>query len=308
MYLKESQLASQSRACPFCHSQERTAVGTLQENPRIDLLECKMCRAVSASRIPTQETLVEFYRGYYHEKSYYGQEKKITFDLIKKFACHIIKMTAQHLKEKHLSILDFGGGDGSMAIQLAKEFLRRGNSKIDIMVVDYNESLAVVDDNRIRLEHRTEIDSLSKEEYGLVIASAIIEHLPEPREIMIKLLDRMKVEGLLYARTPYILPFLKAASALGLQWDFHYPSHIHDLGPSFWNRIFSRLYSDHVFEIVMAQPSIVETSFKKHFFRTLVAYSFKLPWYLFGNCYKMVGGWEILAMKKITSSTLSLSR
>lgn len=298
MHLQEYQLMPQKSACLFCHSQDRFSVALLQENPTITLLRCKVCQAVSASRIPTEETLRKFYDDYYNEKFYYGQEKKVTFDLTKKFAGHIIEKAAKHLNRGNLNILDFGGGDGSISIQLAKEFLTMGWPKINIMIIDYNEVSATVDDERIYLNCKTEIDDLPIEKYDIVIASAIIEHLPKPREILIGLLDLVKVDGLFYARTPYLLPFMKLASALGLQWDFHYPSHLHDLGPPFWNTVFSNFSSNDRFSILASQPSVVETSFKKHFLRTLAAYILKFPWHLFGNKYKMVGGWEIFAMKK----------
>jgi SAM-dependent methyltransferase len=298
MRLKESQLMPFDPACPFCLSIKRAVVNELQKDPVINLLLCRDCHAVSVSRMPTAETISSFYNSYYHEKSYYGQEKKVTFDLTRKFARHLVGIASQYIDGQQLSILDFGGGDGSMAVELAKEFLKRGRSKIDITVVDYNELLSPVDDDRICLKHAMDIEALPKETYTLVIASAVLEHLPQPGKILSNLLDLVKIRGLLYARTPYMLPLMKAASAVGLQWDFHYPSHLHDLGASFWNGVFSHINLHHKFEIIISQPSIVETSFKNHFVRTLSAYTLKLPWYLIGNHYKMVGGWEVFALKK----------
>ncbi|MCJ7698134.1 MAG: hypothetical protein MUO73_07385, partial [Thermoplasmata archaeon] len=52
------------------------------------------------------------------------------------------------------------------------------------------------------------------------------------------------------------------------------------------------------FKILSSKPSITETSFSKHFGRTLIAYLIKSPWYVLRNRWDLVGGWEILIQKK----------
>ena len=298
MHLKEHQLMPKNSACPFCLLENSIPVGVLQENPKITLQSCQVCQAVFASRIPTAKTLKQFYCEYYDNNSYYGQEKRITFDLSKKFANHIAKKCIPLIKKRCIHLIDFGGGDGSLSIQLAKTFLEKSYKKIYIMIVDYNESLSSINDDRIVIDRRTNLNEITDRQYDLIIASAIIEHLPQPRDALISLLNLLNTNGIIYIRTPYIMPFFKLSKALGLQWDFHYPSHLHDLGPSFWNSIFRNLKINDSFVTIALKPSIVETSFNKHFFRTFFAYILKLPWYLVGDYYKMIGGYEIFVMKK----------
>ncbi|MFZ5568891.1 MAG: class I SAM-dependent methyltransferase [Thermodesulfobacteriota bacterium] len=297
MQLDDSQMIPEAPSCAFCFSKDRIPVWVLQNNPAVTLLLCRNCDAVSASRMPTGETLSDFYNDYYDEKSYYGKGNKVTFDLTNKFAKHIMRLAARHLKQNKLSLLDFGGGDGSMAVQLGKELLKTTCSQIHITVVDYHTVLPAVDDDRIQLEFAADLADVISDGYHLVIASAVLEHLPEPGKTLARLLSLLKIDGLFYARTPYMLPFMRGAHSIGHEWDFHYPSHLHDLGPLFWNKIFPIIDPGNSYRTLRSQPSIVETSFRKHFLRTLIAYGFKLPWYLLGNRYKMVGGWEILTIK-----------
>lgn len=301
MHLNEKQLESFDPSCPLCKSQNRVNVGVLQKHPDINLTSCIDCQAVSASRMPTAKTLQEFYSGYYEENITFDSNKKVTFDITKRFSKHIINNVSHYLDNSDISILDFGGGDGSMAVQLANDLLSVNPTvlRISIMVIDYNESLVSTENAKINIDRQSEISDDLAEQYDLTIASAIIEHLPQPRETLLKLFQSVKENGVMYSRTPYMMPFIKASSVLGIEWDFHYPSHLHDLGPLFWNRIFQNLLGkENSFKIIASQPSIVETSLKKHFRRTLAAYLFKMPWYLLGNTYKMVGGWEVFASKE----------
>jgi hypothetical protein len=90
---------------------------------------------------------------------------------------------------------------------------------------------------------------------------------------------------------------MKIFSLIGIKWDFTYPAHIHDLGEDFWVSYFG---SDNIhcqFKLLESKPSIVQTTFKEHFLRTVVAYLLKAPWYIFGNYWKLVGGWEVFVQK-----------
>lgn len=297
-HIEEDQMMPADPACPFCSSKDRIRVGLLQNNPEVALLACRDCHAASASRIPTSETLLEYYREYYQTTAHRGHKKRVTFDLTEKLATHIFNKTSQSLDKDSLNILDFGGGDGSIAVKIAENFLIKCCSEVRITLVDHNETFAQFDDDRICMIHKAKLADIPSGQYDLIIASAIIEHLPQPQEDIIKLLNLMHTGGMFYARTPYVIPFFKLAATLGRRLDFSYPGHLHDLGPSFWNTFSSRLPLNIHLEVLSSQPSMAETSFKDHFFRTLAAHFCKAPWYLFGNRYEMVGGWEVFLMKK----------
>jgi SAM-dependent methyltransferase len=148
------------------------------------------------------------------------------------------------------------------------------------------------------------LEALSdKRRFDLVIASAVIEHLPEPVEATRKLLLMLAPGGCLYARTPYVLPIFQILSRAGIPYDFTFPAHFHDLGPTFWANILKTLKLDSgEFVITDSRPSLVESIFADNFTRTLLSNIVKAPWWVFRNFYPFVGGWEaIIARRPIKS-------
>src|SRR5579859_7893526 len=133
--LNEGELMEPSLQCPICASKElRHTEFLLQSNPDVALLCCTVCGGRSASRMPTSEALDHYYGIYYAP-----DKEKVTFHNVNRFATHI----QSHLKRnrfesrKELRILDYGGGDGSLSLALAK-LLRREIQLVEIVLIDYN--------------------------------------------------------------------------------------------------------------------------------------------------------------------------
>jgi transcription elongation factor Elf1 len=296
LHLGNDKLGLPEPECPLCGSTNRQSVYLLQEDPDVLLLACDNCHASSASRMPTDSALEEYYNTYY--KSSYRSESglKITFDDASRFGKYLANKFFQYQSKSHISILDFGGGDGSISHSVAVELLSRGMCKVDITVIDYNEDTVIPQDSRISITRENKLEDISSK-YNVVIASAVIEHIPKPRGILDGLLNQLETGGIFYARTPYVVPLMRMSSRVGIKWDFTYPAHIHDLGQHFWEAYFDSIVSIRDFRILQSRPSIVETTFKEHFLKTVAAYSLKAPWYLIGGSYKLVGGWEVFVVK-----------
>jgi len=296
-HLDEGYLLPPDSACRFCGSMQRSPVYTLQENPRVDLLHCATCHASSASRMPTTDALDRYYANYYTAPHSRDVDERVTFDNIERFGWHIAARVDHHMGESLINILDFGGGDGSIAVRIAECLLRKGFAAARITLVDLNETLCMVSDARIVLERYDKLDDLPQQSYHLVVASAIIEHVPEPRQILIRLLTLLKSGGIFYARTPWVLPLIRVSRPLGTHWDFTFPAHLHDLGQDFWAAFFANRWLSNHIAVLESRPSIVQTSLKEHLLRTLAAYTLKAPWYVLGRRYPFVGGWEIFVRK-----------
>lgn len=84
---------------------------------------------------------------------------------------------------------------------------------------------------------------------------------------------------------------------LGSEWESMFPAHIHDLGQDFWEAFIGKVVSPDDFQLLESRPSIVESSLKDRFFRSLVAFALKAPWYVFGEHYTLVGGWEVFVRR-----------
>ncbi|MGD9107083.1 MAG: methyltransferase domain-containing protein [Desulfobacterales bacterium] len=295
MKLDEGRLEQSDSECPFCRSKNRQKVYTLQENPEVFLLLCNECYAVSASRMPTDEALAEYYSKYYDSTTAKTYDSQITLDKPERLARNLVHLYNSYIPDKVVSILDFGGGDGTISHLAGKQIIKKGAAQVKITVVEYGTKIVNPQDHRIVIERVNSLDDIVAE-YGLVIASAVIEHYPHPRALLRNLLQCMEVGGIIYARTPYIYPIMKLLQPIGVRVDFTFPGHLHDLGQSFWEGYFMREQSGG-FQILQSRPSIVETTFRKHFLRTVAAHLLKAPWYLLGKSYKFVGGWEIFVQK-----------
>ena len=301
-HFAEADLEPSAPACPFCDSAERHAVGRLQDDPPILLLRCADCHAVSASRVPTPVVLRQCYAGYAQVYARYGTEHQVTHGAVARLARHIARGAGPMPGGSRLRLLDFGGGDGSIAIALARRYVAAGAEQVDICVVDLLGRSAPTGDARIRcVACATLAEAPPGETYDLVVASAIVEHLPQPRPDLLRLLAAVKPGGVFYARTPYVVPLARAARGVGLRLDLDYPAHLHDLGPAFWRCIFARLGPAGAFERLAEGPSPVERSFRHDPLPALAACVAKAPWYVLGDAYALIGGWEVLARKRATS-------
>lgn len=215
------------------------------------MLRCESCHLAYASRMPTEATLDKFYLGYYD-----GKEERITFAGADRFAEHILRDAPLPPGAR---ILDFGGGDGALSGAIARKV--GGLSR----VVDYG-------------------DSVPGGTWDLVIASAVLEHIPHPRPVLERLLAA--TGGVFYARTPWVLPLARC-----MPLDLTYPGHVHDMGQGFWDRL-----PDVVGwrgTVITSQPSLVETDLRGAPLRTIAAHVLKSPTRLWRR-WPLVGGWEVI--------------
>lgn len=246
--------------------------------------------------MPTDGALQEYYREYYQSDLTQDGDSSVTFDNSARFGRYLASKAWPLLKRKVLRILDYGGGDGTISMKIAENLLQQGASEIGIVVVDYNESLATATDDRISIEARKTLDTVDGD-FDFVIASAIVEHIPDPARACEQLFKRISSGGLFYARTPNIVSLMKLGRLLGIEVDFTYPAHLYDLGQDFWENYIRSQSKKSSISLIASRPAIVETTFKRHFWRTLAANLFKAPWALFGRSYTLVGGWEVLCQK-----------
>lgn len=292
--LDETQTYDASTKCPLCGDRrERKPVAEIQRFPLIYLLACDGCGGLSASRMPKAEVLVEYYAEYYSDRD----NHHVTFQNPKRFARHILKfIPPRFFENRHsVSICDFGGGDCALSIAIAHLLKPR---QINITLVDYDEGPSTIPEG-VTIEKTRDLADVDNP-HDVFLASAVLEHIPEAEPILKNIFSLLKPGGYFYARTPYILPIMKVIKKI----DFSYPGHVHDMGPEFWNRL-TETFSLEA-EILVSQPSIVETEFSKAPCRTLVSYLMKFPAFVelaFNKTKKnllwgYVGGWEVVLRRK----------
>ena len=294
-HLSDGELDMPVIECPFCSSSSRTKVLALQQDPQVDLLACHNCWALSASRMPTPYALEAYYAKYYD-----GRDEKITLDSPARIASHILihsRILERNLTNREMSVLDYGGGDGAIAVRIAAKLKAAGAGRVDIHVVDYDQSGVNGVVNGVSIFRHRDLATLPDKKFDLVVASAVLEHIPAPKEILRTLFKLMKTSGVFYARTPYVAPLIRIAARFNIRIDFTFPAHVHDLGSKFWKSIIKILQLDGEYRVIRSTPSIVETTFSSNFLRTLIAVLLKLPGYIFKDSYHLVGGWEVFVVR-----------
>jgi SAM-dependent methyltransferase len=249
--------------------------------------------------MPSAGALESYYSAYYTNAQYEKCGVKVTLGNPRRMGRHLSKLLGKIDTRGCVRILDLGGGDGTVAVETAKELLdRAGADRVDITVVDYSPNQTTLSDQRLTLQSVLRLEDLPEEGYHLVIASAVIEHIPDAPRIMEQVLSRVRPGGMLYVRTPQVRSFVLLARALNLEWDFTFPAHVYDLGQAFWDKYFAAGSAWQQFAVLSSKPSLVEASFAESPLRALLAYLFKMPWYFLGANWGFVGGWEIAVTRK----------
>ncbi len=288
----EDETTDASQACPICGDGAlRHAVAVLQDAPRVPLLACSRCGACSAGSMPTPDVLADYYAHYYGGDA----EHSVTLHDVDAFSGHVMRdMPGLGVGGSVVRILDYGGGDGALSLAIAQK-LRRA---VEVTLVDYKRASAPGIPG-VTVAWTPDLEG-AHGVYDLVLASAVLEHIPDLRPVLARLLGLIAEGGYAYARTPFMLPFARVLPS----FDFTYPGHVHDMGPAFWNAITETF--DAGLEVVASRPSRVETGLMQSPLRTLAAHCLKLPARieiaLRGRprrlVWPFVGGWEVVLRRR----------
>ena len=276
MHVVESELLPAVRACPICSaSGPRTRVLRLQLNPEVLLLHCPQCGSYSASRMPSEDTLRRYYAHYYENSG-----RISTFKAPDSFARHILGGAGNLRGKQSPAILDFGGGGGNLSRAVAGLLLRDGAARVSIDPVDYNSGLSRSDSQEICIRAHQTLETVTRGGFDLVLASAILEHIPEPWPIITRLSPRW-APALCCTRVRrrwHICSDCSIDSGCTTTSLFRHTSTTWGRisGSAFWNGLPA---SCGKFRLMSSRPSIVETSFRADPLRTAMAHALKSPWY-----------------------------
>lgn len=302
--LPDDQLDEKIRACGTCGGGRLSPVLQVSDRPPVWMVQCGTCGIVSADRMPTPEFLDRYYSGYYDGPVPEGGAQ-VTVGAVQKLARHIFRHMDRDgtARDGTRRILDYGGGDGSVAVALAQLLLERSAERVEICVIDISETDLAPEDPRISLGIRDRIAERDTGSYDVVIASASLEHIRQPGPVIRQLLGCLNDTGLFYARTPFHLAMARLARRLGFAFNMGYPAHLHDIGAPFWDRVLETLDLSGRYRLIRSAPSVVSSTFASRFLRTLAAHAMKLPWHVLGNRYALVGGWEVVIVPQTTRRT-----
>lgn len=204
------------------------------------LYECIRCQTLQLSPMPSLEEIPEFYNSYFtHTKSELGpsqgrsparnyiirnlrrafEENDLAPRIIRAFIRFSAPRTAQNLARSYafisrgkqaLDILDFGCGDGALISRLSQ----LGHRTVG---VDFDQkALAVCESRGLSVYQASTLDELEPSHFDIITCLNVIEHVPDPNELMQRLRRLLKPEGTLLIETPNARSLL--AQWLGAAW------------------------------------------------------------------------------------------
>jgi SAM-dependent methyltransferase len=174
--------------------------------------------------------------------------------------------------------------------------------------MDVHPPLQALDTKFVPSDH---LSSYQNEQFDLVLASAVIEHLKRPGEVLQSLYESCAEYGFLYFRIPSNFPLGKLSKRLML-----FPEHLSHLGPRFWD-VIPKLLGWSV-KLEYSRPSIADAPFTANPIAALGSAIFKLPAnvevsirQLLRNPsvarYECAGGWEVM-YQRVAPASRSLNR
>lgn len=277
--------------CTFCYSSHVNKILTLHLNPEVNYFFCKDCKVSYTDKQLSEKSTQELYSNYYDDHSLKtGIESNVLGEHLFRF------FSSKKMQTSTIRILDFGGGDGSIAKYLGEKL--RNNKLCEIYSIDVFDVYEC--EHKIKdIHYFTSEEDIKSNTYDIVIASAVLEHLNAPMAKLLLLFNAMKSKGYFYARTPYRLPIKMFLMNLKIKKvGMQFPWHLFDMGRPFWESLPKLFLTRHDIKInvVKSRPSIVQTTFKEHKKKYLFSKILKAPAYLFKN-WNLVGGWEVFIEK-----------
>ncbi len=291
VHVEESQLEAASAACPVCGLGPRQARVKVQDGPEVWFAACGHCSACSASRMPTEAFLESYYRDYFADGGV-----RVSFQQYERFYRRMQRVGAlpYHVVGE-CRILDFGGGDGRMALHIAQRLIDEGViERACVTLVDFSapaepasEQVGVV---------KAQLEEVGGASQDMVVASGVLEHIPDLHDALRQVVRVMRPGARMYARAPYAMPMKRVFS----DYDLQFPMHVHDLGPGFWRKWCDE---DRGVRLRLSQPSIVKYPFAAMPLHALAAGLMKLPAHVqvrlpllreLPLLWRFVGGWEVV--------------
>ncbi len=277
--------------CPACGgARDLRAVMPVQSDPAVAFVRCPRCEVLSASPMPTPGYLEAFYRDSF-ARSYVGRAEGEGPGLGR----HVARRAAPPTRGGLVRVLDFGGNVGALGLEVARQFLRRGVAdRVALHVVDFVAPLAS-NDPRIVVTSSPKLDPAAT--FDLVVASAVLEHIPDLSTTLRSLAAAVAPGGRFYVRAPWIRPLRRLLP----RYETCFPAHVHDFPAAFWARLPTAL--DLPLRVLDAGPSPVDTTLRAAPVVTLAAMALKAPARLERRLrrspdatpwWPLVGGWEVI--------------
>tara|TARA_Y100000310_G_scaffold316318_1_gene367876 strand:- start:11839 stop:12795 length:957 start_codon:yes stop_codon:yes gene_type:complete len=181
------------KKCIICNEDLKFII---KRKDKYSYYSCKVCNLITCFPKPTENEIKEYYTGFLHEESDEGKafeiRKKRVENDVKKIVRDIKKI--KKLKNKELTLLDFGGGVGFYPNGFAKQEFKVTLFEIDKTSIDFAKKHF----NNFKIKTKLS----NKDKFDIVYCNHVIEHSRTPDLFLKKLKKHLKKNGLLIITTP----------------------------------------------------------------------------------------------------------
>ncbi len=253
-------------SCAICDSKK---INFLLNWKEYKILKCKNCQLIFTTPIPSDIVLNEFYQGFMFLKpELHKIEREI--DKRKKELTRLFELSGQQLK--NYLFLDFGGGTG-VVFKAASEL------GLNTYYQDLDQQAEVFTKKHFGLTEEKTIKDLksSSLKFDYIFSDNVIEHVPNPENFVLNLINQLNTKGTLVIKTPHASnteiffnpiiaikgyfvnalkhnSFIKSLRAYFLRfWHCDPPRHIYS-------------FSKKSFELLMKRESFIHTDYKILFY------------------------------------------
>ena len=129
IHLEEADILPPEPRCPLCSfAGFDHQVKIASRSPCISsafVFDARSC----VSRFPNPKSALRGYYRNYYKHSVFKDASDVTFHQPQRFASHLLRTVRRLLPKERVKILDFGGGNGDLALATARQLIEDGTGK-----------------------------------------------------------------------------------------------------------------------------------------------------------------------------------
>lgn len=189
-YCHEAFLVKETQVtCPICHGAGRRLTNFNSVNSSQDYLRCTTCKSIFSGNKATQSQLVEHYSNYYTTEN-------LEIPIVAKNSLAKTVLTFSRFRTTENAICDLGFGAGALLDAAQADGWNCAGS-------EYSSDAIAIGRSRGWNVHQGDLDSGDlRGPYDVVTIVETLEHVQDPRELLINASERIRSGGLLYGTTP----------------------------------------------------------------------------------------------------------
>ncbi|HIH13388.1 TPA: class I SAM-dependent methyltransferase [Candidatus Woesearchaeota archaeon] len=181
--------------CPIC---SQLLVTLIKRRDKYTLLQCKSCSFITSEPLPTSEELARYYAGSLFNKPEPHQEKERERVIDKDVRIIIADMEVP-AGGVGKSLLDCGGGTGHYAAAFARHGFLVTFIDLDPAACNYVQEK---NSGQFKVVEGDALKYNFKEKFDFIFCNQLIEHYPDPNQLIKHLKKNLSLEGIIILTTP----------------------------------------------------------------------------------------------------------